>query len=111
MKKIGYFFVCFALVVLFLYGLNFYNSKKEFRHEFNFVVTKITEDGRGNLTFYSSEKNFYFINYRFYKKEGIVIGDKIVKKKNSKNLYIYRINPSTGKYELFLKKEPNGNVR
>jgi capsular polysaccharide biosynthesis protein len=110
MKNKGvYLIAVFILFIIISITLIFFKSKEEYKSEYNFVITKIESSSKQHLIFYDKKKTKYlFTNYIFTKNELIFEGDMVIKKANSKVLYIYRKHSITHKYELFLKKYPNG---
>ena len=98
-------------VVGFIFTNAFIKSHQEYGKRYDFVITNIEKDAKGDLTFYDSLDNkYFFASYRFneFNKLGISVGDKVFKDQYSKNMTISRkINNS---YKIYYIQEPNGII-
>jgi hypothetical protein len=103
-KKIIAFFSLFFLSIL---SLVYINARKENRKDYHFVITKVIEGAKGNLTAINADNEFCFANFDSYKKD-IQKEDSLVKKAFSKKVYIYRKDKKTDKYFLFLALNESG---
>jgi len=103
-KKIITFFSLFFLTVLCLVYMN---ARRENRNDYQFVVTKVFEDGKGNIGVNSIDNEFGFSSFNSYKID-IEKGDSLAKKRFSKNVYIYRKDKKNDKYLLFLTLHESG---
>lgn len=103
-KKIITFFSLFFLSVLFLVYLS---ARRENRKDYHFVITKITEGVKGDLTVSNADNEFHFANFNSYKID-IEKEDSLVKMAFSKNVFIYRKNEKTDKYNLVLILNESG---
>ena len=103
-KKIITFFSLLFLIVL---SLIYINARRENRNDYRFVITKVFEDGKGNVGVSSSDNEFGFSSFNSYKVD-IEKGDSLVKRMFSKNVYIYRKDKKTDKYRLFLTLNESG---
>ncbi len=112
MKKNLLILFFFLIVVLILIYVNiFFKSRQEYVTRYNFVITNIKTDAKGDLIFYDSNNYKYsFSSYRFNKwdKLGISTDDKIFKESNSKNLIISR--KINNKYMIYHIQTPNGMI-
>ncbi|WP_337965360.1 hypothetical protein [uncultured Flavobacterium sp.] len=106
MKRAFYLIIGFVGLLTAILISNVYESKKEYAIDYNFEIKKIDIKQNGYIIFYDSIRNEYaFTSYIFDKNDCIEEGDKIVKKANSKLLYVFRKNRNNYKYELFLTKK------
>ncbi|RKR05444.1 hypothetical protein C8C83_4792 [Flavobacterium sp. 90] len=91
----------FSLFFLSIFSLIYINDRKENRKDYHFVITKVIEEAKGNLTVSNADNEFGFANFDSYKKD-IQKEDSLVKKAFSKKVYIYRRDKKTDKYFLTL---------
>ncbi|WP_132011945.1 MULTISPECIES: hypothetical protein [unclassified Flavobacterium] len=106
MKRAFYLIIGFVGVLTAILISNVYESKREYAIDYNFEIKRIDIKQNGYIIFYDSIRTEYaFTSYIFDKNDCIEEGDKIVKKANSKLLYVFRKNRKNYKYELFLTKK------
>jgi len=108
----------FFLVIIFLaiaVGLVFINvfikSRKEYIKKYDFVISNIKTDVKGNITFYDSLNNSYYLaSYRFneWDKLEILIGDRVFKDSYLKNMTISR--KVENEYKVIYTQKPNGMI-
>lgn len=103
-KKVFIFFSLFFCTIFFWIYIN---ARKENRNDYQFVITKINENAKGNITVDGVEKKFNFANFNSYKID-IQKDDSLVKKAFSKKVYIYRKDKKIGKYNLVLLLNESG---
>ena len=103
-KKVFIFFSLFFCTIFFWIYIN---ARKENRIDYQFVITKINENEKGNITVDGVEKKFNFANFNSYKID-IQKDDSLVKKAFSKKVYIYRKDKKIGKYNLVLLLNESG---
>lgn len=112
MKKGIFLLVIFLITIVAFVFINvFIKSRQEYCEKYEFIITKIEIDAKGDLTFYDSHNNkYFFASYRFneFDKLGISLGDKIFKDRYSKNLIISR--KVNNKYKIYYTQQPNGMV-
>ena len=102
----------FLIIIGFVYINVFIESRKEYATKYDFIITKIETNAKGNLTFYDSLNYKYsFTSYRFSKWEklGISEGDKVFKDYYSKDMMISRKMKKNG-YKIYHIQEPNGMI-
>jgi hypothetical protein len=112
MKK-GFFLVIIflAIAVGFVFINVFIKSRKEYIKKYDFVISNIKTDVKGNITFYDSLNNsYYFASYRFneWDKLEILIGDRVFKDSYSKNMTISR--KVENEYKVIYTQKPNGMI-
>lgn len=112
MKKGICYLIFFFLIIIGYVSINvFIRSRKEYAAKYDFIITKIEMDAKGNLTFYDSLNYKYsFASYRFSKwdKLGISEGDKVFKDDHSKDMMISRKKKNV--YKIYHIQEPNGMI-
>ena len=112
MKKAIFWVIIFLITVVGFVFINvFIKSRQEYSKRYDFIITNIKTDAKGDLTFYDSLNNeYFFTSYRFneFDKLGILVGDKVFKDRYSKNLTISRKINNT--YKIYYIQEPNGMI-
>lgn len=97
----------FITLVLFVFLNTFIKSRNEYKKTYNFVITKIETTPTRTLDFYNNTEKIVLWNYIVSEKEGVEVGDLLLKKECSKYLYIYKKN-NMGVYKVYLKVIPSG---
>ncbi|WP_194139671.1 hypothetical protein [Flavobacterium hungaricum] len=112
MKKAIFLLIIFLIAIV---GFTFVNaivtSRHEYKKKYDFVISNIEIDAKGDLTFYDSINNkYFFASYRFneFDKLGISVGDKVFKDHYSKKLIISR--KINDKYKIYHIQQPNGLI-
>jgi len=112
MKKGIFLLIIFLIVIV---GFTFINaivkSRHEYTNKYDFVISNIETDAKGDLTFYDSVNNkYFFASYRFNEFDKLVIsvGDKVFKDHYSKKMVISR--KINDKYEIYHIQQPNGMI-
>ncbi|MBF4507667.1 hypothetical protein IRZ83_13405 [Flavobacterium sp. JLP] len=112
MKKWIFFLVIFLIAIVGFIFINvFIKSRHEYCKKYDFIITNIDENVKGDLIFYDSFNNkYFFTNYRFneFDKLGISVGDKIFKDQYSESLTISR--KIKNKYKIYYIQQPNGLI-
>lgn len=112
MKKGIFLLIIFLITIVGFIFINvFIESRQEYTKNYDFIITNIEIDAKGDLIFYDSLNNNYsFASYRFNKfdKLGISVGDKVFKDMNSKCLTIRR--KIKNKYKIYYVQQPNGLI-
>lgn len=102
-------FYLFGIFLIYIFINIFVQSRREYSNKYNFIITKIDVNAKGDFTFYDSLNNeYFFLSYRFnrFQKLGISVGDKVFKKSYSRNLTISR--KIDDEYKVYHVQEPNG---
>jgi hypothetical protein len=103
--------VFFVTIFIFIFINAFLKSRQEYTNKYDFVITEIEINVKGNLTFYDNLNHKYsFASYSFNKfdKLGIEVGDRILKDNCKKNMTISR--EINNKYEIYYVQKPNGLI-
>lgn len=112
MKKGILFVLIFLMIIVGFVFINvFIKSRQEYAAKYDFIITDIEIDAKGDLTFCDSLNYKYsFSSYRFSKwdKLGISVGDKVYKDTYSKNMFISRKNRN--EYKIYFIQKPNGMI-
>lgn len=107
MKKKHIMIYIFLGVALFVFINTFIQTRNECKSDYNFTITKLEITPTKRLIFYDNEKEVSLWNYIVSANTGVDVGDKLIKGKCSKYLYIYKKNDQ-GEYFLHLKVKPSG---
>ena len=105
-KYIFLLFICFfGITIIYSY----IQSRKEFRKDYNFIITKIEVTPTKLMIFYNKDEEIFFNNFKIIYYEDVKIGDKIVKEKDSNVLRVYRKNKD-GIFEKHLEFYSNNII-
>ncbi len=110
-RNVSLLVISFFIVILYIFTNVCIGSRKEYVTKYDFIITKIESDAKGDLTFSDSLNNkYFFYSYQFDKWHnlGISVGDKIFKDHYSKNMIISR--KKNNNYKIYHIQEPNGMI-
>ena len=79
--------IVFLGITFFIFFRQFTNSKKEFYQNYNFTISKLDTLGNGRI---KVNDTFLSPNFTLFLRHNIKVKDSIVKKAESKIMFIYR---------------------
>lgn len=97
-----------GIMILYIFGNTFINSRKEYKMELNFKISKIDVAGTNSLELYNMKgEKITLWNYILGGNEGIMVGDSISKGVCSEKLYVFK-RDSNNLYKFYLSRTPSG---
>ncbi len=104
--------ILFLLIFVGYVFINvFIKSRQEYAAKYDFIISNIEKDAKGDLIFYDNlDLKYSFASYRFSKwdKLGISVGDRVFKDHYSENMFISR---KIGEiYKVYYVQKPNGMI-
>lgn len=101
-------FVIGGVMILYVFGNTFINSRIEYKTELNFKISKIDTTGTNSLELYNMKgEKIIFWNYILAGDEGIMVGDSVSMSVCSEKLYVFK-RDSNNLYKLYLSRAPSG---
>lgn len=96
------------VVVLFVFGNTYVSSRKEYKTELNFKISKIDITPTNSLELYDMKgEKISLWNFTLISNEGIIIGDSIYKGAFSEKLYVFKRN-NDNRYKYYESVSPSG---